>query len=91
MSDLSRDLDELYDWAEVDARTGPRPRTRPATTRRGSVALTAALLAVGDVLLAERRREPVVEESPDPGLDPALPVIVHLVPGWPSRSSAVVR
>ena len=85
------ELDDLYDWAEVDVRSSSRRPSRPRTTRRGSAILAAALWAVDDVVMGEKRREPVVEESPDPGLDPTLPVVVHLVRGQPSLSSAVVR
>jgi hypothetical protein len=52
--------------------------------------LAASLLAVGELLDPEEP-EPVVEESPDPGLDPSLPVVVHLVRGAPRLSYAVVR
>lgn len=83
------ELDDLYDWAEVDALVATFPPRR--TTRRGSLVLTAALLAVGDVLDPRQERDVIVEESPDPGLDESLPVIVHLVRGQPSLAYALVR
>jgi hypothetical protein len=84
------DLDELYDWASFD-----RSTTKPPAVRgRGGVpaaVLAAALWAVDDVVLGERPREPVVEEMDVPGVDPNQRVVVHLVPGDPRRSWALVR
>ena len=82
--------DDGYDWRAVEARLAPPPVRRPPTTRRGSMVLSATLLAVGEAL-DPKPREPIVEESPDPGLDPSLPVIVHLVRGQPRLSYALIR
>jgi hypothetical protein len=79
-----------YDWDEFERRTSPRP---PVRGRAGVPAamLAAALWAVDDVVLGEKRREPVVEEIPMPGPDLSQPVVVHLVWGAPRLSYAVVR
>ena len=83
---------DRYDWSAFEARLAPPPQTRPRT-RRGvpAAVLTAALWAVDDVVLGEQRRDPVVEETEDPGLDPRQRVVVHLVPGEPRRSYALIR
>jgi hypothetical protein len=81
------DVGDLYDWSVFD-RPPPVPRR---TTRRGSLALSAALWSVGDVLLGERPRDPVVEELPVPTPDPTQRVVVHLVWGEPRLSYARIR
>ena len=82
------DLDD-YDWSEVDARSARRAPTRG---RGGAPAVifAAALWAVDDIVLGERRREPVVEEIDVPGPDLSQRVVVHLVRGDPRRSWARV-
>lgn len=82
-----RDIDELYDWSGFD----PRAPRQLRTTRRGAVPLAAALWAISDVVLAERRVDPVVEEVPMPTPDPNQRVVVHLVWGEPRLSYAIVR
>ena len=79
-------LDDDY-WAALE----PRPRRDVRTTRRGSLPLAAALWAVNDVVLGERRRDPVVEEVPMPTPDPTQRVVVHLVWGEPRLSYALIR
>lgn len=59
---------------------GPSGRHRLA-----SAALVGALWGAADAL-EDRPREPVVEESPDPGRGPVRGVWVHLVPGWPEAT-----
>ena len=83
---------DAYDWDAFEASLAPPPLTR-RPTRGGAPAaiLAAALWAVDDVVLGEKRRDPVVEEVQDPGLDPNQRVVVHLVPGQPSLSWAVIR
>jgi hypothetical protein len=83
-------VDEVYDWDEFDRRVTP---IAPVRGRGGAPAaiLAAALWAVEDVIIGERPREPVVEEMPVPGPDPDAPVVVHLVPGDPARSYALIR
>lgn len=81
------DVDDLYDWSAFE----PRPRRELRTTRRGALPLAAALWTVGDVVLGEQRRDPVVEEVPMPSPDPAQRVIVHLVWGEPRLSYALIR
>jgi hypothetical protein len=85
--DVAADLDDLYDWSAFE--TPPRREVR--TTRRGAVPLAAALWAVSDVVLGERRADPVVEEVPMPTPDPNQRVVVHLVWGEPALSYAIVR
>ncbi len=83
---------DANDWEAFEASLAPPPRTRRRTRGGpGAAVLAAALWAVDDVLLGERRREPVVEEAEDPGLDPTQRVIVHLVPGEPPRSYVLIR
>lgn len=86
MSDVD-DLDDLYDWSAFE----PREARVVRTTRRGALPLAAALWAVGDVILGEQRRDPVVEEVPMPSPDPDQRVVVHLVWGEPARSYALIR
>jgi hypothetical protein len=81
------DVDELYDWSAFET----RPPRVLRTTRRGAVPLAAALWAVGDVVLGERRVDPVVEEVPMPTPDPNQRVVVHLVWGEPRLGYAVLR
>ncbi|MEN3272121.1 MAG: hypothetical protein V7636_882 [Actinomycetota bacterium] len=81
------DPDDLYDWSAFDA----APRREVRTTRRGAVPLAAALWAVSDVVLGERRVDPVVEEVPMPTPDPDQRVVVHLVWGEPRLSYAILR
>ena len=81
-------VDAVYDWTEFDRRTAPA-RTSPRG--RGGVAaavLAAALWAVDDVVMGEKPRTPVIEESEVPAPDPRDAVIVHLVWGSPRSSWA---
>lgn len=83
---------DAYDWDDSEARLAPRPVTRrPSRGGVPAAVLAAALWAVDDVVLGERRRDPVVEEVEIPGPDPTQRVVVHLVRGDPSASWAVVR
>jgi hypothetical protein len=82
------DVDDLYDWSAFDPPTPPTPRR---TTRRGSLALSAALWAVDDIVTGEKRRDPVVEEVPMPTPDLTQRVVVHLVWGEPKLSYARIR
>ena len=81
-----------YDWAAFEASLAPPPLTR-RRTRGGAPAavLAAALWAVDDVVLGERRRDPVVEEVEIPGPDPTQRMVLHLVPGEPRRSYVLIR
>lgn len=83
---------DAYDWDVFEATLAPPPMRR-RVTRGGAPAavLAAALWAIDDVVLGERSREPVVEEAEIPGPDPTQRVVVHLVPGQPSLSWAVIR
>ena len=83
---------DAYDWDVFEATLAPPPMRR-RVTRGGAPAavLAAALCAIDDVVLGERSREPVVEEAEIPGPDPTQRVVVHLVPGQPSLSWAVIR
>jgi hypothetical protein len=94
------ELDDLYDPRTVVA-LDRFVRTRhpvPAVVAAGwrgklgaGAIVTAAMIGVGDVLDPERN-EPVIEEIDDDGpVGPLQPVTVHLVPGLPSATSAVVR
>jgi len=84
------DVDDLYDWELFARRTTPAP---PVHGRGGvgAAILAAALWAIDDVVLGEKQRTPVIAEMDAPGADPDARVIVHLVPGMPQRSIAVVR
>lgn len=86
------DLGEEYDWTEVDSRSASRSSTpgRPSRRGTGAVVLAAALWAIDDIALGEKKREPVVEEAEVPGPDPSARVVVHLVPGKPRASWARV-
>ena len=88
MSDMTpTDTEDLYDWSGFE----PREPRVVRTTRRGAVPLAATLWAVSDVVLAERRLDPLVEEVPMPTADPNQRVVVHLVWGEPKLSYAIVR
>jgi hypothetical protein len=78
---------DLYDWSAFET----RPVAPRVTTRRGSLVLAAALWAVDDVVLGEKRSDPVVEEMPVPTADPDGRVVVHLVWGEPRLGWARVR
>lgn len=81
-----------YDWDAFEAQVSPQPTTRrPSRGGAPAAVLVAALWAVDDVVLGETRRDPLVEEAEIPGPDPSARVIVHLVPGDPSASWALVR
>lgn len=81
-----------YDWDAFEANVAARPATR-RRSRGGAPAavLAAALRAVDDVALGERSRTPIVEEAEIPGPDPSQRVVVHVVPGDPHLSWALVR
>jgi hypothetical protein len=79
--------DDLYDWSGFE----PSPPRKLRTTRRGALPLAAALWAVGDVLVPEKRIDPMVEEVPMPTPDPNQRVVVHLVWGEPRLSYVVIR
>ena len=81
-----------YDWDEFEAHTAVTPPA-PRRTRAGAPAavLAAALWAIDDVVLGERARTPIVEEAEIPGPDPSQRVVVHLVPGDPRASYALIR
>ncbi|HVM54020.1 MAG TPA: hypothetical protein VM262_12550 [Acidimicrobiales bacterium] len=82
--------EDLYDWDDFERRAAP---VAPRRGRGGAPAavLAAALWAIDDVVLGERSRTPVIEEMPVPGVDPGARVVVHLVPGDPQASYALVR
>ena len=81
-----------YDWDAFDAHVATRPVTRrPSRGGAPAAVLAAALWAVDDVVLGEKRRDPLVEEAEIPGPDPSQRVVVHLVPGDPRASWAFVR
>ena len=83
---------DAYDWAAFEAALAPPPlRRRPTRGGAPAAVLAAALWAIDDVVLGERNREPVVEEAEIPGPDPAQRVVVHLIPGQPALSWAVIR
>lgn len=81
---------DVYDWDAFDRRTEPAPRPRGRGGMPAAV-LAAALWAVDDVVIGEKRRDPVVEEVPVPGPDADAPVVVILVPGAPRLSRATIR
>ena len=83
---------DAYDWAAFEATLAPPPlRRRPTRGGAPAAVLAAALWAVDDVVLGERRRDPVVEEAEIPGPDPTQRVVVHLVPGQHRRSWVLIR
>lgn len=89
-------LDELYDSATVRAiegRTGEPPRVAAATGWRGGV--SAGAMVVG---LVNGVRDAVDTDEPEPVVDVEVTprgrleaVVVHLVPGDPAASVAIVR
>jgi hypothetical protein len=83
-------VDDLYDWSGFDRALSRRP-SPVRSTRRGSLVLAAALWAVDDVVVGEKRREPVIEEVRMPAPDPTQRVVVRIVWGEPRLSSATVR
>lgn len=83
---------DAYDWEAFEATLAPPPlRRRPTRGGAPAAVLAAALWAVDDVVLGEKRRDPVVEEVELPGPDPTQRVVVHLVPGQPELSYALIR
>ena len=81
-----------YDWDAFEANVAPRPvARRPSRGGAPAAVLAAALWAIDDVVIGERSRAPIVEEAEIPGPDPFARVVVHLVPGQPSLSYALIR
>ncbi len=92
MTGPAPNLDELYEpdvLAALDRSPGLPP---PRAGRSASAALTAALLTGIAASLEDAAPEPaIVEFEPDRRRDRLEPVTVHLVPGAPSASVALVR
>ncbi len=85
-------LDELYDPDVLAALDRSRETTPPRAGRSAAAALTAALLAGVASALEDCAPEPaIVEFEPDRRRARPEPVTVHLVPGVPRASVAVVR
>ena len=92
MSNIAPDLEELYGPDVVAALDRPRPAPEVRAGRSAAAALTAALLTGVAASLDERRPEPEIAEfEPDRDHDWLQPVTVHLVPGVPAASVALVR
>ncbi len=85
-------LDELYDPEVLAALDRPPLAPPPRAGRSAAAALTAALLTGVASALDDTAPEPaIVEFEPDRRAARLEPVTVHLVPGAPSASVAVVR
>jgi hypothetical protein len=83
------DVDDLYDWDAFERGTTRAPTPR-GVGGLPAVMLAAALSSLDDVVLAERPRQPIVEEMDVPGPDLTQPVVVFLYRGDPRRSWARV-
>jgi hypothetical protein len=97
---VAGELDDLYDEATLVAldRFVRIRRPVPAVVAAGwrgrlgaGAIVTAAMIGVGEALDPDRN-EPVIEEvDVDGPPDPRQPVTVHVVPGIPQATRAVVR
>ena len=83
-------VEAIYDWAEFDRRTALVRTSSRGRRGVGAAVLAAALWAVDDVVMGEKRRTPVIEEGEVPAPDPRDRVVVHLVWGSPRSSWARV-